>query len=181
MSRQINIDEKLSPEDHEYFRGRWDVTSLRRNMTNLGVSPSAAIRAEFMTYDEYAAHVADAENAPEPETGPEANPNAGTGSTPIPASASQQQEQGVGLGAQGNGSTDPTPYVEGPRAFADAELAGKSYDKWTAEQLKAEVAKRNELREGHELYADDEPMSADGVKADLVKRLQDDDEADAPE
>jgi hypothetical protein len=178
MSRQINLDEKLSPEDHEYFRGRWDVTSLRRNMMLLGVDQSVAIRAEYMTYDEYESAVAEAENA-EPAPAPEPQTN---GSTPVPASISAQQEQGVGLGATGNdGDATSGDEAISPRAFADESLAGTPYDKWTNDQLRSEITKRNEMREGDEDYAGEEPMTTDGVKADLVARLEDDDEADAPE
>jgi hypothetical protein len=177
MSREINLEEKLSPEDHEYLRGRWDVASLRRNATMLGVPQGDSDRAAFWSYDEYESRVADAENAPEPADGPTPDPNAGTGSQPIPAAIGAQQQQGVGLGATGNQTTDAVS----PRAFADESLADTPYEKWTNEQLRAEITKRNEMREGDEDYAGEEPMTTDGVKADLVARLEDDDEADAPE
>lgn len=178
MSREINLEEKLSPEDHEHLRGRWDVASLRRNAALLGVNQSHTDRAPFWTYDEYEAHVAEAQNAPEPQDGPEADPNAGTGSQPIPAAIGAQQQQGVGLGADGN--EVPGDFTS-PRAYADESLASQPYDKWTNDQLRAEIAKRNEMRVDDPDYADEEPMSTDGVKADLVQRLTDDDEADAPE
>lgn len=182
MSREINLTEKLSPEDHEYFRGRWDTASLRRNAMELGVPQGDSDRAAFWSYDEYEARVADAEQkAAEPQDGPEADPNAGTGSTPTPASIGAQQATGTGLAQTGTPDDGPTPWKQGPRAFADSELDGKPYEDWKVEQLKAEVAKRNELRDGNEEYADDEPMSTDGLKADLVTRLTEDDEADAPE
>lgn len=178
MSREINITEKLSPEDHEYLRGRWDVVKLRQNAIGLGLSQEAANRVQFMSYDEYESHVAEAENAPEPADGPEADPNAGTGSQPIPASISGQQAQGVGLGAGGN--EVPGDFTS-PRAFADESLAGKQYSEWSNDQLRAEITKRNEMRVGDEDYADEEPMSDKGTKAELAQRLTDDDEADAPE
>lgn len=180
MSREINLEEKLSPEDHEYLRSRWDVPSLRRNAVMLGVDQGVADRAAFWSYDEYEQRLSEAENAPEPADGPNTDPNAGTGSQPVPASISGQQADGVGLGAGGNG-TDTDGNVTSPRAFADSALASQPYDKWTNDQLRAEITKRNEMREGDEDYADEEPMSTDGNKADLVQRLTDDDEADAPE
>lgn len=185
MSREINIEEKLSPEDHGHLKQWWSVSKLRRNAELLGVPSSAALRAEKWSYEEYESHVAEAEQkAAEPQGPPDPDPNAGTGSVPVPTSIGAQQAAGVGLGAP---TGDPTPAVvneEGkvePRAFADPELAGKAYDDWKVEQLKAEVAKRNELRTDSPDYADEEPMSTDGLKADLVTRLTDDDEADAPE
>lgn len=178
MSREINITEKLSPEDHQYLRDRWDVPNLRRNALAMGVQQGDADRAAFWSYDEYEQRLSDAENAPEPADGPNADPNAGTGSQPIPASISGQQAQGVGLGANGNdGGSTGQPV----RAFADPELSDKPYSDWTNDQLRAEITKRNEMREGDEDYADEEPMSTGGAKADLVQRLEDDDEADAPE
>lgn len=181
----FELGEKLSKEDHEFLRSYWDVTSLRRNATNLGVAPELALRAEMWSYDEYEERVANAEreaaeNAeanPAPQQ-PEAVP--GGSSAPVPGSVSGQQAAGQGLAAT-NPTDDPTPYSEGARAFADPALAGKPYDSWNKDQLTAEVAKRNELRDGNEAYADDEPMSTDGTKADLAQRLTEDDEADAPE
>lgn len=128
--------------------------------------------------------MAEAENADEPEApqNPPAVP--GGSSAPVPASVTAQQASGLGLGGA---TADPTPAAvneEGkvePRAFADPELAGKPYDEWKVDQLKAEVAKRNELRADSPDYADEEPMSTDGLKADLAQRLTEDDEADAPE
>lgn len=176
----FELNEKLSKEDHEFLRSYWDVTSLRRNATNLGVAPEIAARAEFWSYEEYEERVANAEaeaaeNAeanPAPES-PDAVP--GGSSTPVPASVSGQQATGTGLGA-----TVPGGFTS-PRAYADESLAAKPYEQWTNDQLRAEIAKRNEMRDGDEDYAGEEPMSTDGNKAELVARLTDDDEADAPE
>lgn len=186
---------KLDKASHDQLRSLWNVSALRTNAANMGLTPEEAARAEFWTYEQYEAAVAKAAEKPQDgDASPEADPNAGTGSTPIPASIGGQQAQGVGLGATGNGAdtddsndqlgdqtSDPTPWKEGVRAFADPELGSKSYEDWTNDQLKAEITKRNELRDGVEEYADDEPMKTDGVKADLVQRLTEDDEADAPE
>jgi hypothetical protein len=179
MSREINISEKLSPEDHEYLRGRWDVVSLRRNAAMMNIPQADTDRAPFWSYDEYESRVADAERAAaEPQGGPEADPNAGTGSQPIPAAIGAQQQQGVGLGAGGN---DVPGDFTSPRAFADESLASKQYSDWSKDQLVAEIAKRNEMRDGDPDYAGEEPMSSSGTKAELAERLTEDDEADAPE
>jgi len=178
----FELGEKLSREDHDLLRSYWDVTSLRRNAQNLGVDSTIAVRAEFWSYEEYEERVANAEreaaeNAeanPQPEQ-PEAVP--GGSSTPVPASVSAQQATGTGLVADGNGDG---PTEQPVRAFADAELAAKPYEDWTKAQLTAEITKRNEMRDGDEDYADEEPMATDGNKDVLVSRLKEDDEADAP-
>lgn len=177
-----NLDTELDQESHAQLRDLWNVTALRNNAANLGVAPEQAARAEFWTYEEYQDAVAKAAEKPaEDEGGQDPDPNAGTGSVPTPAAIGDQQASGTGLGSQPEAPEDPTPGSEGVRAFADPSLADKPYEDWTNDQLKAEIAKRNELRDGNALYADDEPMKTDGNKADLVGRLTEDDEADAPE
>lgn len=184
----FELGEKLSEEDHGLLRSYWDVTALRRNAINLGVAPDIAAKAEFWSFDEYKERVANAEReaAENAEANPQEqqpNPVPGGSSAPIPGSVSGQQAQGVGLGVMSPVGDGPTPPAEegSTRAFADPELAGKPYNEWTKAQLEAEVAKRNELRDGDPDYADEDPMSATGTKAEIAERLTDDDDADAPE
>ena len=188
----FELGEKLSAEDHGLLRSYWDVNGLRRNAVNVGIAPEVAQRAEFWSYEEYEERLANAEreaqeaakNAPE-ATNP--NPVPGGGDNPVPASVSGQQASGQGLAAFSpfqqdaqaeQGSPTPGNSDGSTRAFADGSLAGKSYEDWTKAQLSAEVAKRNELRDGAPDYADEEPMSTEGTKAELAARLTEDDEAD---
>lgn len=119
----FELGEKLTEDDHGHLRARWDVTGLRRNAQNLGVNPETAIRAEFWSYDEYEAALADAEAAKAAEADAASNDRSGAdGSVPV-------------------------------RAYADAGLLGKPYADWTKEQLKAEVDKRNSDRADWADYA----------------------------
>lgn len=171
----FELNEKLSKEDHEFLRSYWDVTSLRRNATNLGIAPEVAHRAEFWSYEEYEERVANAEQ--EAAENAEANPAPesptpvpGGSSDPVPASVSGQQA------ARADATT-----TQPVRAFADESLADKSYEEWTNDQLRAEITKRNEMRVDDPDYEGEEPMLAAGNKSELVTRLREDDEADAPE
>lgn len=187
MSREIDLSSQLSEEDRQYLIERWDVTSLRRNMDNLGVDPSVSFRAETMSYDEYeSALEADGPDADVPEV-PAPEAVAGGSSTPVPASSGAQQAAGVERSASpgshtegSDGSTVPGDFTS-PRAYADESLASKQYVDWTKEQLVAEINKRNEMRVGDEEYKDEAPMVATGNKPELAERLTEDDEADSDE
>jgi hypothetical protein len=183
MSREIDISKQLSEEDRQYLLDRWDVTSLRRNMDNLGVDPAVSFRAESMSYDEYeSALEADGPDAETPEA-PAPEAVAGGSSDPVPASSGAQQAAGVERAASPGSHTEASPEVPGdftsPRAYADESLASKQYEDWTNAQLTAEITKRNEMRVGDPDYADEAPMVTTGNKPDLVSRLVEDDEADA--
>jgi len=186
----FELGEKLSEDDHAHLRARWDVTGLQRNAQNLGVSPEVAINAQFWTYDEYESALESAKDQ-EPAEQPQ-NPEAAPGGTADPVGGSIGDRQVAGLTepvpvAPGSATPLGSQGVEGvpgdftsPRSFADPELAGKQYEDWTKDQLIAEINKRNADRVGDDDYADDEPMVVTGNKADLVARLTEDDEADAP-
>jgi hypothetical protein len=172
MSREIDLDKPLSADDRQYLLDRWDTTRLRRNMENLGVDPSVAFRAQNMSHEEYESHISKASggDTSTPTEQPPAVP--GGSADPQPASTSGVQAARA-EGASGN---------EVPvRSFADESLAEKSYDEWTNEQLRAEITKRNEMRVDDPDYEGEDPMVTTGNKGELVARLREDDEADAPE
>lgn len=181
----FELNEKLSPEDHQRMREYWDVNGLRRNATNLGVPEDEAAGAEFWSYEEYERQLDAASNRSEDaETndGPSApaQPDAAPGGSSDPVQGSVSNRQG-----EGSTTTDATtgedPALEGdqeiaPRAFADTALNGVDYDKWTNAQLKTEIQKRNADRAEWEDY---EAMSASGNHDALVQTLREDDAEDA--
>jgi hypothetical protein len=181
----FELGEKLSEDDHGHLKARWDVTALRRNAENLGVDPATALNAERWSYDEYEAALADAaEKDGDPDDGAETNENAGVpggsndpqtpalgAKAPIPAA-----EPGAVLPTTGSGTVDgANPNVEdgeGPVLYAENSPEDKPYPDWTNDELRAEIEARNTE------FADEEDftaMSTTGTKAELVKRLEDND------
>jgi hypothetical protein len=156
MSRKIDLSQELSSEDLHYLMDRWDMASLNRNAIETGKTLDE-VKAPF--YEE------------------RANPNAVL--APLPTSAVPTPTQGSHADSTADPADATTDQGDGPtvRSFADPELAEKSYDEWTNDQLKAEISKRNELY-GEE-FDEYEPMSATGNKSALVEVLQQDDRDDA--
>lgn len=150
MSRQIDLSKSLSDEDRQYLVDRADYESLRQ-----------------------AGALDEAPMDPNLAGGPgldDSGLRANTGDMGSPLKLQEREDQGPPPPRTAPGShTETLPTVS--NATADPSLGSEPYEHWTNDQLRAEIDKRNE-----ELEDDDEKLSRDGNKADLVATLRSDDE-----
>lgn len=152
MSREINLNEKLSEEDRDYLLARGREQQVFRNDARFADQPSAEALA-------MASYV--------PGTGIDRAEG-------VPATPGGDPRVVMGGGEVGEPDEDDED-DEGPRAASevvDNPLAGggDNYETWTKKQLRQEIESRNEER------AEDDQLPVGGDKADLVARLRQDDE-----
>lgn len=158
MSKQINWDEPLSPEDREH--------ALQRNMF-----------AEIEAND---ARFGDGE-APEPDRKGRISELRGlVAKYQAEITLLEQQEAEADIAANSAATGDArTGNIVRDQTGVDGEApegavpVGNDYTeaRWTAEALKAEIVNRN----GERAKDDLPPLSLKGTKADLIERLQEDD------
>lgn len=152
MSKRIDLEKPLSPEDRQYLVDRNRLREVDENEARFG-------RNSGMSSEQRSARIAELESelaTLRQEQAIEENPNV------------FQTRAGIGGGLKDNTNVDGKRPEGAP---ADPTDDYETDNRWTAGALKKELERRNAERAEAKL----EPLSTSGNKSELIERLRMDD------
>lgn len=160
VSKQINMDEPLSPEDRRYLIERDRMAEVRANEEKFGKRSGTTGAERRERIEQLRNELAELEAA----EAQDANANVAD----VQPNAQFPHTQGV---PPPHGPVDNTP-VDGEVPTGARSADEDNYENMSKPELEKELSKRNTDRE----RVGDEPLNTRGTKAELIDRLRQDDQ-----